>query len=161
MAHLVHWHLSNVYLQSFSAPGQLLWTKIHLLSKNSVLTIQLEFHYYLNYPIRSDGALTKVLLCESIRVGENVLKDNKFYFPPRDCKRSSDLKRTHMFKNASRNSQSHTSIWGVLQQKETFVRHIHLFKGILWLTTSAPTWLSMGAAERRRSRPISYQFDIA
>jgi hypothetical protein len=53
--------------------------KIHLLSNNSFL---IQSHYYLNYPIASDGALTKVLLCESIRVGENVLHNNNFIFDP-------------------------------------------------------------------------------
>ena len=59
------------------APTWTTLTKIHLftISKDSVLIKQPP--YYLNYPITSDGTLTKVLLYESIRVWEDVL-DNSF-----------------------------------------------------------------------------------
>ena len=56
----------------------------------------IQFDIYLNHPIRSDGALTEVLLWESIRVGEDVL-DSNIYFPPRNktIKRFEKKKDSH------------------------------------------------------------------
>ena len=106
------------------APTWTTLTKIHLstISKDSVLIKQPP--YYLNYPITSDGTLAKVLLYESIRLGEDVLDNSFIVFLSKKVFFFFSLKMTHMIENASRNSQSYASIWGVLQQ---FVRHILTF----------------------------------